>query len=205
MRIIQKVIKSPLGKALVYTQKLQKLVSNEPGVRFVDDHIISIEGSTSKKAAYEKVVGVGAIDINGDVAEFSAIEGIPKQRYGTLSGTVRKFQFYLYSKYEGTKTVERIKASWTVTAKMRSQATLTLSTSLSTNSATISAGTSSTWQNVSLNKYYISTNGTKMVYDQSNFTCAPDSDLYSYEVSLVTESSVKLKSDAKTYTISSGC
>lgn len=128
-----------------------------------------------------------------------------RQRYGELSGTVRTFRYYIYSKYEGNSTVEKISSEWYTTAKLRSSATLTLNTTLGT-STSISAGVSSTWQNVkTATKTWTNSNGSKATYEQSNFAVSPDRDLYQYEVSIVHTSKVKLSGDAKTYSLSSGC
>lgn len=88
---------------------------------------------------------------------------------------------------------------------MKNSCTLSLSTSLGTSESSISASSSSDWQNKSVSKYYINTNGTKAIYEQFNFSCAPDEDLYGYSVSLTTTSSCKLEGDSKNYTIDSGC
>ncbi|UPK44964.1 hypothetical protein [Paenibacillus pabuli] len=128
-----------------------------------------------------------------------------RQRYGDLSGKVRTFRYYIYSKYEGNATVEKISSEWYTTAKLRSSATLTLNTSLGTSGSSISAGVSSTWQNVTTpTKTWTNSNGSKTTYEQSNFAISPDSDLSGYEVSIVHTSKVKLKGDAKTYSLSSG-
>lgn len=128
-----------------------------------------------------------------------------RQRYGDLSGNVRSFRYYIYSKYDGNSTVEKISSEWYTTAKLRSSATLTLNTTLGSSSS-ISAGVSSTWQNVtSPKKTWTNTNGTKATYEQSNFTVSPDRDLYQYEVSIVHTSKLKLRGDAKPYSLQSGC
>ena len=101
------------------------------------------------------------------------------QTYGTTSnnGKVRKVKFYVYAKYSGDKKVTEIKCSWKIGAKMRSSATMTLNTSAG-KAYSFGASSSSTWQNVeSEEKYWLSTNGSKIEYEQSNFTIAPDSDL----------------------------
>lgn len=128
-----------------------------------------------------------------------------RQRYGDLNGNVRTFRYYIYSKYEGNSTVEKISSSWYTTAKMRSSATLTLNTTLGTDNTSVSADISSTWQNVtSPTKTWTNSNGSKTTYEQSNFAISPDKDLSGYAVSIVHTSKVKLKGDAKTYSLTSG-
>lgn len=128
-----------------------------------------------------------------------------RQQYGSLSGYVRTFRYYIYSKYEGSSTVEKISSEWYTTAKLRSSATLSLSTTLG-ETVSVTAGSQSTWQNVkSPVKTWTNSNGTKTTYEQSNFAVSPDTDLSGYEVSIVHTSKVKLKGDAKTYSLSSGC
>jgi len=128
-----------------------------------------------------------------------------RQKYGDLSGTVRTFRYYIYSKYEGNSTVEKVSSEWYTTAKLRSSATLTLNTTLGT-SCSVSAGIQSTWQNVQTpTKTWTNSNGTKTTYEQSNFAVAPDNDLYGFEVSIVHTSKLKLNGDAKTYSLTSGC
>lgn len=130
-----------------------------------------------------------------------------RQRYGELAGTVRTFRYYFYSKYSGNSTVEKVSSEWYTTAKLRSQATLSLNCTLGLGkTSSIEAGTSSTWQNVtSPTKTWTNSNGTKTVYEQSNFAVSPDSDLSGFEVSIVQTSKVKLKGDNKTYSLTSGC
>lgn len=128
-----------------------------------------------------------------------------RQQYGSLSGNVRTFRFYIYSKYEGSSTVEKISSEWYTTAKLRNSATLSLSASLGS-TVSVSAGYETTWQNVSSpKKSWTNTNGTNATYEQSSFAISPDSDLYEHEVSIVHTSKVKLKGDAKPYSLSSGC
>lgn len=128
-----------------------------------------------------------------------------RQQYGLLSGNVITFRYYIYSKYEGSSTVEKISSEWYTTAKLRSSATLSLNTSLGT-TVTVSASSESTWQNVTTPaKKWTNSNGTKVTYEQSNFAVAPFDDLYKYEVSIVHTSNVKLQGDAKSYTLTSGC
>lgn len=127
-----------------------------------------------------------------------------RQTYGTISGTVHKFKFYVYSKYEGNKTVEQVKCTWKTGASLRNSASMSLSISTGT-TYTASAGSSSSWSNTYIEKYWLHTTGTKVSYEQSNFTVTPESDYRDNTASVTTTSSVKLKGDAKTYSISSGC
>ena len=130
-----------------------------------------------------------------------------RQTYGSLSqsGKVRKVKFYVYAKYVGKKDVTSIKCSWVTGAKMRNSATMTLSTSAGS-SYSFDASTSSTWQNIeSSEKYWNSTNGSKIEYESSNFTISPNSDLYGYDFWVTTTAKVKVKGGAKTTSISCGC
>ncbi|MFB8376945.1 hypothetical protein [Paenibacillus taichungensis] len=128
-----------------------------------------------------------------------------RQKFGEQSGNVKTYRYYIYSKYEGNATVESISSEWYTTAKLRSSATMTLNTSLGTQGSSISAGISSTWQNVkSPTKTWTNSNGSKTTYEQSNFAVSPVSDLYSDDVSIVHTSKLKLKGDARTYSLQSG-
>ena len=81
-----------------------------------------------------------------------------------------------------------------------------MSLSISTGkSYTVSASASSSWSNTYIEKYWEHTTGTKVSYEQSNFTVTPDVDYRSGTASVTTTSSVKLKGDSKSYSISSGC
>nr|WP_154984932.1 hypothetical protein [Paenibacillus xylanexedens] len=128
-----------------------------------------------------------------------------RQRYGETSGKVKTYRYYIYSKYEGNATVEKISSEWYTTAKLRSSATMTLNTTLGTQGSSISAGISTTWQNVkSPTKTWTNSNGAKATYEQSNFAVSPVGDLSGNEVSIVHVSKVKLKGDARTYSLQSG-
>lgn len=130
-----------------------------------------------------------------------------RQTYGTVSssGLVRKVKFYVYAKYSGKKTVTSIKCSWQTGAKMRSSATMQLNTSVGS-SYSFGASSSSAWQSVeSTEKYWHSTNGSKVEYENSNFTIAPDVDLLGYQFWIKTTAVVKVKGGAKPTTVSCGC
>lgn len=128
-----------------------------------------------------------------------------RQQFGELSGYVRTFRYYIYSKYVGSSTVEKISSEWYTTAKLRSSATMSLSTTLG-ETVSVSASAQSTWQNVTSSvKTWTNSNGSKVTYEQSSFAISPDTDLYGYEVGIVHTSKVKLAGDAKTYTLTSGC
>lgn len=127
-----------------------------------------------------------------------------RQTYGTVSGNVHKYKFYVYSSYDGSKTVEKIRCTWKTGASLRNSASMSLSISTgATYSA--SASSSSSWSNTYIEKYWEHSTGTKVSYEQSNFTVTPDVDYRSGTASVTTTSSVKLKGDSKTYAISSGC
>ena len=126
------------------------------------------------------------------------------QTYGTLSGKSRKVKFYVYAKYVGTTTVESIKCQWKIGAKVRTSATITGTVGLTGNTYSISASSSSTWQNVTTaEKYWINYSGTKVAYEDSNFVISPDSDLKGFEFWVTTTATVKLKGYGKTATIMS--
>ncbi|MGR6546655.1 hypothetical protein [Paenibacillus tundrae] len=128
-----------------------------------------------------------------------------RQRFGESNGNVKTYRYYIYSKYEGNATVESISSEWYTTAKLRSSATLTLSTSLGVKDSSISAGSSSTWQNVkSPTKTWTNSNGAKTTYEQSNFAVSPLTDLSGNDVSIVHTSKAKLKGDARIYSLQSG-
>lgn len=144
------------------------------------------------------------ISVNGGGKLYTHAE---RQTYGSTSknGMVRKVKFYVYAKYSGKKKVTSIKCAWKTGAKMRSSATMTLNTSAGS-SYSFGASSSNSWQNIeSAEKYWHSTNGSKIEYENSNFTISPDSDLYGYMFWITTTAVVKVKGGAKKSTISCGC
>ena len=144
------------------------------------------------------------ISVNGGGTLYTHAE---RQVYGSdsKSGTVRKVKFYVYAKYSGSKQVSSIKCAWKTGAKMRNSATMTLNTSVGS-SYSFGASASNTYQNIeSSEKYWCSTNGCKVEYDQSNFTLTPIGDLYGYYFWITTTATVRVKGGAKNSTISCGC
>lgn len=128
-----------------------------------------------------------------------------RQTYGTLSGKVRKVKFYVYGKYDGSQKVDSIKCAWRTGATLRKSATLTLSTSVG-KEYSFGASASSTWQSVtSSEKYWLHTSGTKVSYEDSNFTIAPDADLSGFDFWVTTTATVYTKGYKKPTAISSGC
>lgn len=127
-----------------------------------------------------------------------------RQTYGTVSGNVHKYKFYVYSQYNGSKTVERIRCTWKTGASLRNSASMSLSISTG-KTYSVDGTSSSTWTNTYIEKYWEHSTGTKVSYEQSNFTVSPNVDYRDGTASVTTTSSVKLKGDAKSYAISSGC
>lgn len=145
-----------------------------------------------------------SISVNGGGKLYTHAE---RQTYGSTSknGTVWKVKFYVYAKYEGKKKVTSIKCSWKTGAKMRSSATMSLNTSAGS-TYSFGASASNSWQNIeSAEKYWCSTNGSKIVSENSNFTIAPDCDLKGYLFWITTTATVKVKGGAKKSSISCGC
>lgn len=128
-----------------------------------------------------------------------------RQRYGTVNGKVQKVKFYVYAKYTGSKKVNEIKCMWSTGATMRKCATMTLSTSVG-KEYSFQASESSTWQSItSTEKYWSSTNGSKVECEASNFTIAPIDDLKGDNFWILSTAKVKLNGSNKYISTSSGC
>lgn len=144
------------------------------------------------------------IAVNGGGKLYTHAE---RQTYGSTSknGMVRKVKFYVYAKYSGKNKVTSIKCAWKTGAKMRASATMTLNTSAGS-AYSFGASSSNSWQNIqSSEKYWQSTKGSKVEYENSNFTITPTSDLYGYMFWITTTAVVKVKGGTKKSTISCGC
>lgn len=131
-----------------------------------------------------------------------------RHKRGKKSGNVKSYPYYLYSKYTGSSTVEKIKSTWKVGCNLKNSATISMSANVGageTTSVGASASGSSNWQWKEVSKYYYSTNGSKLVYSNSNFTVAPYKYSDSGSIYLTNESYLKIKGDNQPYSISSGC
>ncbi|SHO48335.1 hypothetical protein [Anaerocolumna xylanovorans] len=138
----------------------------------------------------------------------SLVSYTERHKTGEASGNVKTYPYYLYSKYTGSKTVEEIKSTWTVGCNLKNSASLGLSANVgagTTTTVSASATTSESWQWIQASKYYSSTNGSKLVYSNSNFTIAPYKYSDSDSIYLINSSYLKLKGDNQPYSISSGC
>ncbi len=132
-----------------------------------------------------------------------------RQTYGSTSGNVRTVKFYVYAKYSGSQTVTSIRCSWQTGAIMKSGATLTMSIAGSTSktvSVTASASSTSTYTTVTTaTKYWCNTNGSKVAYENSNFTLAPKSYVKGYKFWVTSTAKVYTENHARATEISSGC
>lgn len=136
------------------------------------------------------------------------ISYVERHKKGNTSGNVKTYPYYLYSKYDGSTTVKKIMATWSVGCNLQNSASLSLSANVgagTTTSVSVSAGSSSSWEWKEASKYYYSTNGSKLVYSNSNFTIAPYKYSDSDSIYLINTAYLELKNDNTPYSINSGC
>lgn len=117
----------------------------------------------------------------------------------TSSGNTYKFDYQTSAVYSGSKTVERIRTTWTVGASLRNSANM----SIGTNNGSVSVGAGSSWTNVSRTAYWENSNGAKGSYsERRNAIIAPSRDYRSNTVYIINDALIKIKGDARTFAIS---
>ncbi|MBP3222472.1 MAG: hypothetical protein J6M18_00905 [Actinomycetaceae bacterium] len=112
-------------------------------------------------------------------------------------GNAVKWDYQVSAKYVGTGKVERIRTDWTCSASMRSSASLSVTASRKS----ISASYSSSWQTVKQSAYWVNTKGQKEASYRSNCVVTPRKDYRTNTITITNKASVKLKGNAKTYYI----
>lgn len=119
----------------------------------------------------------------------------------TSSGNTYQWDWQVSAVYSGSKTVQRVRASWKSTASLRSSASISMGVSADG----ANAGGGSSWQSVSTKeKYWENSNGSKSSDWRSNIVIGPKKDYRSGTIVTTNKAQVKLSSDPKTYEISAG-
>lgn len=120
---------------------------------------------------------------------------------GKKQGNTIQWNYQVSAVYSGNRAVEYIKTSWKASASLRKSASINLGIS----GSGASAGTSQSWQYVSTpRKSWMNTKGQKISDYRSNVVISPHKDYRTNTISVTNTSTVKLKGDAKPYSISSG-
>lgn len=117
---------------------------------------------------------------------------------GSISGNTRQWDYQVSAVYSGTKTVQRIRATWWGGASLRNGASISLGIS----GSGVSVGASSSWQYVeTVHKYWENTNGSKSSSWRSNMIVAPQGDYRSGTIFIANTAMVKVSTDARTFQI----
>ncbi len=117
---------------------------------------------------------------------------------GSLSGNTRQWDYQVSAVYEGSQTVQRIRATWWGGASLRNGASISLGLS----GSGVSVGFGSNWQYVeTVHKYWENTNGAKTSSWRSNMIVAPEGDYRNSTIFIANEALVKVKNDARTFQI----
>ncbi|MEI5909709.1 hypothetical protein WAK64_22215 [Bacillus spongiae] len=116
----------------------------------------------------------------------------------TTSGNTYKFDYQTSAVYSGSYNVEYIKTTWEVCASLRNSATMSIGIS----STGVTAGAGSTWQNKCDSAYWQNSNGATGAYsERRNAVIKPSVDYRSGTVSLQNEAKLKIKGDARSWTV----
>lgn len=118
----------------------------------------------------------------------------------SYSGNTVQWNYQVSAVYSGSKDVQRIRTTWTGSASMRNGGSLSLG--LSTTGVTV--GGSSSWQSVSQTGYWENTKGQKTSSWRSNLVVSPSRDYRDGTVAVTNTALVKLKVDARTFSVTSG-
>lgn len=118
---------------------------------------------------------------------------------GDESGNARKWDYQVSAVYTGSKTIQRIRATWWGSASLRNGATFSLG--ISGSGVTVSAG--STWKTINTKKkYWENTNGAKSSSWRSNMVVNPGKDYRKDTITIRNDALVKVKTDTRTFQIS---
>lgn len=114
---------------------------------------------------------------------------VERQQYGVPSsgGDSLKVRYYLYNNYTGNSTVKEIRATWNVKAQFKRRTSESFDAGINIGvdevGATVGSGSSSEYQNLSVDWYSSNTNGVKSVYyGASNYTLFPFKQLNSHSI-----------------------
>ncbi|MFC0628569.1 hypothetical protein [Kribbella deserti] len=117
---------------------------------------------------------------------------------GSISGNTRQWDYQVSAVYSGSKTVQRIRATWWSGASLRTSASISVGIS----GSGVSVGASSSWQHTTTNpKYWENTNGSKTSSWRSNIIVAPQQHYLSGTIFMANTALVKLSSDTRTFQI----
>ena len=115
------------------------------------------------------------------------------------SGNTLQWDYQVSAYYTGNEFAETIRTTWQGSAQLRSSANMNLGVSESG----VTAGGGSSWGTYNTpTKYWENTNGTKESSYRSNMVVTPAIDYRSGTISITNTATVKLRNDAKPYTIS---
>lgn len=118
------------------------------------------------------------------------------------AGNTYQWDYQVSAVYSGKNAVSSIRTTWRGSASLRNSASISLGVS----NSGVSAGASSSWQNINtVTKYWENTNGAKESSCRSNMVVTPRKDYRSGTVSIINTARVKLSKDAKPYEISASC
>ncbi|MCA1322355.1 hypothetical protein LC085_20970 [Bacillus tianshenii] len=116
----------------------------------------------------------------------------------TTSGNTYQFEYQTSAVYSGTKSVDWIKTTWEACASLRNSASMSIGISADG----VSAGSSSSWQNVCQSAYWQNSNGAKGAYsERRNAVIKPRADYRTGTVSIQNEAKVKVVGDARSWSV----
>ncbi|MFE7062089.1 hypothetical protein ACFVAD_08045 [Sutcliffiella sp. NPDC057660] len=116
----------------------------------------------------------------------------------TISGNTYQFEYQTSAVYSGSKSVDWIRTSWEACASLRNSASMSIGIS----NDGVSAGSSSSWQNVCKGAYWQNSNGAKGAYsERRNAVIKPRADYRSGTVSIQNEAKVKVVGDARSWSV----
>ncbi|MBN8193349.1 hypothetical protein JI667_14460 [Bacillus sp. NTK074B] len=114
------------------------------------------------------------------------------------SGNTYQFTYQTSAVYSGSNSVDWIKTTWEACASLRNSASMSIGISADG----VSAGSSSSWQNVCQSAYWQNSNGAKGAYSETrNAVIKPSADYRSGTVSIQNEAKVKIKGDARSWSV----
>ncbi|MFT8928816.1 MAG: hypothetical protein ABF969_05720 [Sporolactobacillus sp.] len=156
----------------------------------ISPNSISIQPLTSQANSYTLPGGEGEITSNAW-----------RSSSGTKSGNTIQWDYQVSAVYSGKYKVESIRTTWQASASLRNSASINLGIS----GSGVSVGTGSSWNTTKTKKkYWENDNGAKESDYRSNIVVSPSKDYRTGTISIVNTAKVKLKSDAKPYSISAG-
>lgn len=139
-----------------------------------------------------------ASDANSTTTPYGKLTSNAWRSTLTTSGNTYQFNYQTSAIYSGTKSVDWIKTTWEACASLRNSASMSIGIA----GDGVSASSSESWQYKCKSSYWQNSNGAKGAYsERRNAVIKPKSDYRYGSVSIQNEAKLKIKGDARSFSV----